>query len=104
MTGPDGFSQRLELPNIPAGPGVCIIEDENGVVLQIVESKNIRRRVGELLDSEGHIAVHGPKIYAEQRQGQRIFVRWIHTSHYKELKKQLISELGPRWKAYTDAV
>ena len=62
MTILDGFSEPLELPSIPQGPGVCIIEDEQGQVLQVAMAENIRRRIGELLDSEGKIAVHGPKI------------------------------------------
>lgn len=30
----EGFSERFELPNIPQGSGVCIIEDEQGRVLR----------------------------------------------------------------------
>jgi len=93
----DGFSLRLELPDIAEGPGLCIIENAEGQVLQITASKNIRRRIGELLDSEGVIAVHGPKIYEAQREGQSILVRWKHTPHYKEEKVRLMEELRPLW-------
>ncbi len=92
-----GFSPRLELPNIPAGPGICVIEDENGRPLQVVESINIRRRIGELLDSEGKIAVHGPNIYAAQERGERIFVRWKLTADHKIEKADLMRDLGPAW-------
>ncbi len=94
----DGFSEPLELPNIPEGPGVCIIEDEHGQALQVASSQNIRRRIGELLDSEGRIAVHGPKIYAAQQQGERIFVRWRLTADYRREKAQLVEEFDPLWK------
>jgi hypothetical protein len=97
MSIPDGFSDPLELPNIPEGPGVCTIEDANGRVLQVAMSQNIRRRIGELLDSEGNIAVHGPKIYAAQQQGKQIFVRWKLTPDYRREKRRLVEELGPLW-------
>jgi len=90
----DGFSLRLELPDIAEGPGVCIIENAEGQVLQITASKNIRHRIGELL---GVIAVHGPKIYKAQREGQSILVRWKHTQRYKEEKVRLMEELQPLW-------
>ena len=91
------FSDRLELPNIPEGPGVLILEDAQGRVLQVGFSNNIRRRIGELLDSQGTICVHGPKIYDAQQQGQRIYVRWKHTQDYKEEKRQLAEKLNPVW-------
>jgi len=98
----DGFSDPTELPNIPEGPGVCTIEDANGRVLQVAMSQNIRRRIGELLDSEGKIAVHGPEIYAAQQQGMRIFVRWKLTAYYKREKRILIEKLDPLWKRDQD--
>lgn len=98
----DGFSEALELPNIPEGPGVCIIEDEQGRVLQVVMSQNIRRRIGELLDSEGKIAVHGPKIYAAQQRAKRIFVRWRLTADYEREKRRLVYGLEPLWKREGD--
>lgn len=98
----DGFSEPLELPNIPPGPGVCTIEDERGQVLQVAMSANIRRRIGELLDSEGRIAVHGPKIYSAQQQGKQIFVRWKLTPEYRTEKRRLVEELEPAWKPQRD--
>lgn len=98
----DRLSEPMELPSIPQGPGVCIIEDEQGRVLQVVMSQNIRRRIGELLDSEGKIAVHGPKIHAAQRQGQRIFVRWKLTADYKREKRIILEQLDPLWKRERD--
>lgn len=97
MTIQDDFSKLFELPDIPEGPRVCIIEDENGEVLQVAMSQNIRRRIGELFDSEGNIAVHGPKIYEAQRQGRRVFVRWKLTPNYKAEKARLMEELRPEW-------
>lgn len=97
MNALDDFSEPIELPHIPEGPGVCVILDAIGQVLQVAESINIRRRIGELLDSEGHIAVHGPKIYAAQRKGNRIFVRWKLTQDHKALKKSLLETLKPLW-------
>ena len=91
------FSDRLELPNIPEGPGVVILEDAQGRVLQVGFSNNIRRRIGELLDSQGTICVHGPKIYDAQQGGQRIFVRWKLTPDYKVEKGRLVEELAPLW-------
>jgi len=97
MSNLKGFSQRLELPLIPQGPGVCIIEDAQGSPLQVAASKNIRRRIGELLDSEGNICVHGPKIYKAQQGQQQIFVRWKLTPRYQAEKKALVKELNPLW-------
>lgn len=94
----EGFSERIVLPNIPEGPGLCLIEDEAGNILQIAESINIRRLTGELMDSEGKICVHGPKIYAAQQHGERIYFRWKLTPFFKQEKKQLIELLQPRWK------
>jgi hypothetical protein len=94
---PKDFSDRLELPNIPEGPGVCVLEDVHGQVLKVVMSNNVRRRIGELMDSGGTICVHGPKIYEVQQKGQRIFVRWKHTPDYREEKRSLIEELDPQW-------
>lgn len=93
----DDFSLPIELPHIPEGPGLAVIVNQQGEVLQVTESKNIRRRIGELMDSEGHIAVHGPKIYAAQEEGERIFVRWKLTPHYKAEKKRLMTSLHPTW-------
>jgi hypothetical protein len=94
----EGFSERFELPNIPQGPGVCIIEDEQGRVLKVVMSSSIRRRIGQLLDAKpGGTCVHGPKVYNAQRKGQRILVRWKLTPGYKAGKRRLIDELGPLW-------
>ena len=91
------FSKIFELPNIPEGPGLALILNSQFEVLQITASKNIRRRIGELLDSEGQIAVHGPKIYEAQLSGEQIFIRWKLTPDYKEEKKLLMDELGPLW-------
>jgi hypothetical protein len=97
MTELEGFSERFELPDIPEGPGVCIIEDEQGRALKVAMSSNIRRRIGELLDSQGTICVHGPKIYDAQQSGERIFVRWKLTPDYRSDKKRLIDDLDPLW-------
>jgi len=91
------FSERIELPKIPEGPGVCIIENERGNVLQIAFSRNIQRRIGELLDSEGQICVHGPKIYKAQQRGERLFVRWKLTPDCTSEKRDLIQELKSQW-------
>jgi len=93
----DNFGETIELPNISEGPGVALIVNAKEEVLQITASKNIRRRIGELLDSEGKIAVHGPKIYAAQQSGEEIFVRWNFTPDYKAEKKRLMEELAPLW-------
>lgn len=92
------FSDPLQLPNIPEGPGVCIIEDEQGQVLQVAMSGNVRRRIGQLLDSGGTTCVHGPKVYDAQLSGTRVFVRWKLTRDYKGEKRRLVEELNPRWK------
>jgi hypothetical protein len=97
MSGSTGFSDRLELPNIPEGPGVAILEDAQGQVLQIMRSSNIRRRIGQLLDSPGTTCVHGPKVYSAQQRGERIFVRWKLTPDYKAEKERLMDELAPLW-------
>ena len=97
MSDPIGFSSRLELPNIPEGPGVLILEDAQERVLQVGFSNNIRRRIGELFDSQGTICVHGPKIYDAQQGGQRVYVRWKHTQDYQEEKRRLVEELNPLW-------
>jgi hypothetical protein len=91
------FSDRLELPNIPEGSGVAILEDAQGQVLQVVMSNNIRRRIGVMFDSQGTICVHGPKIYDAQQQGRRIWVRWKHTQGYLEEKRRLVEKLNPLW-------
>ena len=98
MSNLDDFSERLEIPNIPEGSGVCILEDAQGQVLQVVMSNNIRRRIGELLDSQGTICVHGPKIYGAQQEGRRIFVRWKLTPDYKAEKRRRLKELNPLWR------
>jgi hypothetical protein len=97
MTILDYFSLALELPNIPEGPGVCVIEDAQGHALQVTVSGNIRRRIGQLLDSEGKTCVHGPKIYTAQKEGNRIFIRWKLTSDYEVEKQRLMEELRPLW-------
>ena len=91
------FSAQLELPNIPEGPGVALLEDAQGQVLQVVMSNNIRRRIGELFDSQGTICVHGPKVYDAQQHGQRIWVRWKHIPDYLEGKRRLVEKLHPLW-------
>ncbi len=91
------FSDRILLPEIPEGPGLCLIENESGKVLQVAFANNIRRRIGQLLDSQGSTCVHGPKIYAAQEQGEQVYVRWKHTSDYKNEKKKLMEELAPLW-------
>ena len=93
-----GFSDRLMLPEIPPGPGVCLIEDETGNVLQIAASNNIRRRIGEMLDNEGTICVHGPEIYAVQINGGQVYVRWKLPEDYKEEKHRLMESLSIQWK------
>ena len=98
MTELEGFSERFELPDIPEGPGVCIIEDEQGRVLKVAMSGSIRRRIGQLLDAQiGGTAVHGPKIYDAQQSGERIFVRWKLTPNYRQEKRRLIDDLDPLW-------
>ena len=97
MSDLHGFSEQLELPNIPEGPGVLILEDAQSRVLQLVMSNNVRRRVGELFDSQGTICVHGPRTYDAQQEGQRVFVRWKHTEDYRGEKRRLIEELNPLW-------
>ena len=92
------FSEPVELPQIPQGPGVCIIQDQQGQVLQLAMAGNIRRRIGQLLDSGGTTCVHGPKVYAAQQQGTRIFVRWKLTPDYRRKKRRLMEELEPLWK------
>jgi hypothetical protein len=92
-----GYSERILLPDIPQGPGVCILEDEAGNVLQVAESINIRRRIGELLDSEGKICVHGPKVYAAQRNGDRVYVRWKLTTDHSAEKRRMMEALNPAW-------
>lgn len=98
----DGFSQPFELPNIPEGSGVCIIEDEQGQALQVAMSRNIRRRIGQLLDSGGTTCVHGPKIYDAQHGGTRVFVRWKLTPQYRAEKRRLVEKLDPLWKRQRD--
>jgi hypothetical protein len=93
----DDFSELIELLNIPEGPGIALIINSRGDVLQITASKNIRRRIGELMDSGGHIAVHGPKIYETQQSGEQIFIRWKLTHDYKTEKKRFMDDLGPIW-------
>jgi len=97
MSSLDHFSLALEFPNIPEGPGVCIIENAQGEALQVTYSGNIRRRIGQLMDSEGTTCVHGPKIYEAQKRGERIFIRWKLTPHYEAEKSRLVEELNPRW-------
>ena len=91
------FSEPIELPLIPEGPGVCILENEQGEILQVVYSNNIRRRIGEMFDSQGTICAYGPKIYQAQQAGQHIFVRWKHTKNYKQERKNLEITLRPKW-------
>jgi hypothetical protein len=93
----EGFSSPVELANIPEGTGVCIISDEAGRVLQIVESSNIRRRIGAFFDCEGTICVHGPKIFDYQQEGHKVFVQWKLTSDHKAEKKGLVRKLELLW-------
>lgn len=97
MSNLERFSESIEIPNIPEGPGVCIIQDELGRILQVAMSGNIRRRVGDLFDGSGTTASHGPAIFAAQQQGHRVFVRWKITANYKAEKKSLMQELHPLW-------
>ena len=97
MTELEGFSERFELPNIPEGPGVCIIEDEQDQVLKVVMSSNIRRRIGYCLDSGGTVCSFGPRLFEAQQRGQRIFVRWKLTPNYRQEKRRLIDDLDPLW-------
>jgi hypothetical protein len=90
-----GFSERLQLPNIPQGPGVYVIENSRGRVLQVAASNNIRRRIGEMFDSQGTICVHGPKICDVQQPGERIHVGWKLTPDYKAEKRRLMDALNP---------
>ena len=94
----DGFSERFALPDIPEGPGVCIIEDEQGQVLQVAMSVNIRRRIGYLLDNTGVVASPGPRIHDAQLRGERVLVRWKLTAEYQREKRRLMEELEPLWK------
>jgi hypothetical protein len=91
------YSEPIEIPAIPEGPGMALITNHRGEVLQITAAKNIRRRIGQLLDSEGLTAVHGPKIYEAQGLGERIFIRWKLTPDYRNEKKKLMKELNPLW-------
>jgi hypothetical protein len=91
------FSEPIEIPAIPEGPGIALITNSLGEVLQIAAAQNIRRRIGQLLDSEGLTAVHGPKIYEAQGLGERIFIRWKLTPDYRNEKKKLMEELNPLW-------
>jgi hypothetical protein len=99
MTTLEGFSEPLEIPDIPDEGGVAIIEDERGRILQVIESTSIRRRIGELLNTrERAPSVHGARVYEAQKQGTRIFVRWKLTPNHKMVKKLLVQELNPLWK------
>jgi hypothetical protein len=93
----EGFSERCEVPIIPEGGGICIIEDREGRVLQVTMSGSIRRRIGQLLDAQSGTCVHGPKVLKAQQAGERIFVRWKLTPDYQEEKKQLMKALTPIW-------
>jgi hypothetical protein len=97
MSSLEGFSDRLELAGIPEGPGVAILEDGEGKVLQVAMSKKIRRRIGEMLDSEDTICAYGSKVYAAQRAGRRVFVRWKLTRDYRQEKRSLVEALDPEW-------
>ena len=97
MSDYEGFSERFELPIIPEGAGVCIIEDKQGRVLQVTMSGSIRRRIGQLLDAQSGTCVHGPKILKAQRAGERIFVRWRLTPNYQQEKGRLMKEMEPIW-------
>ena len=90
----EGFSERLEIPNIPGEPGVCIVEDEDGEALQVFMSNNVRRRIGEKFDSGGALDEYGPKIYETQQRGRRLFVRWwrltpYYQAEFDRIKKRL---------------
>lgn len=97
MSDLDRFSEPIELPDIPEGPGIALIINKRGEVLQITSSKNIRRRIGGLMDSEGQIAVHGPKIYEAQQLGETVLIRWKLTPDYRTEKKILMEKLAPIW-------
>lgn len=83
----------------PEGDGVALIEDADGRVVQVIASNNIRRRIGELMDSQGTICVHGPKIYESQQNGRALFVRWKLTQDYKAEKKRLVEQTNPLWES-----
>ncbi|MFC2053159.1 hypothetical protein ACFLV7_02510 [Chloroflexota bacterium] len=93
----ESFSDPIKLPSIPESPGVALIINDRDEVLQITASKNIRRRIGELLDSGGQIAVHGPKIYEAQQLGETVLIRWKLTPDYRTEKKKLMAKLAPLW-------
>jgi len=97
MNNLNDFSKRLELPNIPEGPGVCIIEDAQGQVLQVAASNNVRRRIGQFLDSTGETCSYGPKVYQAHQEGHPLFIRWKLTPYYKNERMRLIEELNPLW-------
>ena len=99
----DGFSEPVELPNIPDQPGVAIVQDRRGQVLQVIESTKIRRRIGELLNTRQLAPnVHGAKVYGAQQKGTAILVRWKVTPDHKAEKKRLVQELDPLWKRQKD--
>ena len=92
-----GFSDQLELPNVPEGPGVIVLEDNLGRVLQVLGSNNVRRRIGELMDSKGTICTYGTRVYDAQQGGHRLTVRWKLTSNYTELARRLAEQLRAAW-------
>lgn len=93
----EGFSDRVELPNIPEGPGVILIENSSGLVLQVAYSNNVRRRIGEMFDNRGTICAYGPKIYDAMCRGERVYVRWKLTKDYKAERERLAFTLNPQW-------
>ena len=97
MSSLNSFSESFELPNIPEGPGVCIIEDAQGQVLQVAASNNVRRRIGQFFDSTGGTCSYGPKVYEAHQEGHRLFLRWKLTPYYKTEKMRLVEELNPLW-------
>ena len=97
MPNIEGFSRRIVLPDIREGSGVIIIENERGAVLQVAYSNNVRRRIGEMFDSQGTLCAYGSKIYAAMQHGDRIYVSWKFTKDYKAERERLIAELNPLW-------
>jgi len=76
---------------------VIVLEDNLGRVLQVLGSNDVRRRIGELMDAQGKVDAYGPRIYEAQEKGQRVFVRWQHTSNYKEQARRLVEQLRAAW-------
>ena len=97
MSGLGGFSNRLRLLYIPEGPGVVIVEDSRGEVLLVLASDNVRRRIGALLDSEGTVDPHGPRIHKLHHSGREVYARWKRTPEPEEEQKRLVERFTPAW-------